>query len=258
VLEAAAGWIWVPDDAVAVGTEEYQLIRYPDRLLDPVFPAAQVAWSKTARPLDEVIAEIAAQVREWGLAEVHWWVSAATRPIDTEQALLAGGARLGETVEVLGYVLDHGLPELDPPGDVSVELVCDKPTVHAASLVAVRGWGRAEPDDADLDRQLDEAARDLRDWSSFRVVAFADGRPVSTGGCTLAGQCAQLWGAVTLPEARHRGGYRAVLAERLRLARNHGATLALVKGRALTSAPILLRAGFTNYGQERRYRLALS
>lgn len=60
----------------------------------------------------------------------------------------------------------------------------------------------------------------------------------------------------TRPDARRRGAYRAVLAERLRLARAHGATLALVKAKPDTSAPILLRAGFTEYGQQRRYRLA--
>jgi hypothetical protein len=48
------------------------------------------------------------------------------------------------------------------------------------------------------------------------------------------------------------------LAERLRLAREHGATLALVKGRILTSGPTLLRAGFADYGEERCYWLPVS
>ena len=43
-----------------------------------------------------------------------------------------------------------------------------------------------------------------------------------------------------------------------RLARAHGATLALVKGRAETSGPILLRAGFAEYDEERCYWLPLS
>jgi hypothetical protein len=46
-----------------------------------------------------------------------------------------------------------------------------------------------------------------------------------------------------------------VLAERLRLARAHGATLALVKGRVETSGPILLRSGFAAYSEERCYWL---
>ena len=82
--------------------------------------------------------------------------------------------------------------------------------------------------------------------------------PAACGGCTLRDEVAHLWGAVTLREYRRRGAYRAVLAERLRLARAHGATLALVKGRVETSGPILLRAGFAEYDEERCYWLPLS
>jgi GNAT superfamily N-acetyltransferase len=81
--------------------------------------------------------------------------------------------------------------------------------------------------------------------------------PAACGGCTLRAEVAHLWGAVTLREYRRRGAYRAVLAERLRLARAHGATLALVKGRVETSGPILLRAGFTEYDEERCFWLPL-
>jgi hypothetical protein len=49
-----------------------------------------------------------------------------------------------------------------------------------------------------------------------------------------------------------------VLAERLRLARDHGATLVMAKGRVLPSAPTLLRAGFTDYGLQRCYWLPVS
>jgi hypothetical protein len=78
------------------------------------------------------------------------------------------------------------------------------------------------------------------------------------GGCTLAGEVAQLWGAITLPASRGRGSYRAVLAERLRLAREHGGTMGLAKRRILNSGPILLRAGFAGYREERCYWLPIS
>ncbi|WP_344818194.1 hypothetical protein [Microbacterium soli] len=67
----------------------------------------------------------------------------------------------------------------------------------------------------------------------------------------------RLWGAATLPGSRGRGAYRAVLAERLRIGAEPGATTALVKGRVSTSAPILARAGFTHYGDERSYALRI-
>jgi hypothetical protein len=261
VLEAAAAWVWVPDGADQVRTEDYQLIRYPDRLTDPGWPPAQVAWSKTSRAPGEVIDEVAGQVRAWGLDEVHWWVSEATAPAATERALRARSAAVTETLQVLAYDLGRGRPALDVPADIRVELVHDERTVRAAALVTAQGWQRPAPDEAEIARQLEEvtgdpATGDLgNDQSSFRMVVFLGRRPVAAGGATLAGPVAQLWGAVTLPAWRRRGAYRGLLAGRIRLAADRGATLALVKGRVETSAPILRRAGFTAFGEERRYRL---
>jgi GNAT superfamily N-acetyltransferase len=258
VLDAAAGMEWVPGGAIELRTDDYRMIRYPDVVLDPTFRAAQVTWSRTARPLDEVIEEIAAYARVWGVPGVAWWISAATQPAGTEEALRARDAEVIDAVQVLARELDDELPKLDVPDDVTVELVRDERTFRASSAVTVQGWGRAEPDPAEFARQLDETLANLDRWSSFRVVALVDDVPVSTGGCTLDGEVAQLWGAVTLEASRGRGSYRAVLSERLRLARQHGATLALVKGRVLTSGPILLRAGFADYGEELCYWLPIS
>ena len=258
VLDAAAAMEWVPGGAIELRTDDYRLIRYPDVVLDPTFRAAQVTWSRTKRPLEEIIGEIAAYARVWGVPGVAWWVSAATEPAQTEDVLRARDAELIDAVQVLARELGGGLPELDVPDGVVVELVRDERTFRASSAVSVQGWGRTEPDEAELARQLDETLDNLASWSSFRVVALVGDVPVCTGGCTLAGEVAQLWGSITLPASRGRGSYRAVLAERLRLAREHGATLALVKGRVLSSGPILLRAGFADYGEERCYWLPVS
>ena len=252
---------WRPDGAIEVLTDDYRLIRYPDWALNPVFPAAHVTRSRagrTQRPADEVIDEVAARVRRWGLHGVAWWVSSATRPPDTEETLRARGGKQIDAVHILARELGGSLPDLDVPADVTVELVTDERTFRAASMVTVRGWGRKEPTSAALSREFTEVVRDLETWSSFRVVAMIGQQAASSGGCTLRGEVAQLWGAVTLREYRRRGSYRAVLAERLRLAREHGATLTLVKGRVETSGPILLRAGFTDYEQERCYWLPVT
>ena len=257
VLDATTAMEWRPDGAVEVHTEDYRLIRYPDWALDPAFPAAQVTRSQTDRSEGEVIDEVVTRVRGWGLLGVAWWVSAATRPAGTEQMLRARGGKRIDAVQLLAREVSNGLPELNVPPDVTVELAADERSFRAALAVAVRGWGRKEPDQAQLDRELAEAGRELADWTGFRVLARVDGEPASSGGCTLDGEVAKLWGAVTLPEFRRRGSYRAVLGERLRLARDHGATLALVKGRVETSGPILARAGFTDYGEERCYWLSI-
>jgi hypothetical protein len=258
VLDAAIAMEWRPDGAIEVLADDYRLIRYPDWALDPAFPAAQVTRSRASRPADEVIDEVTARVRRWGLRGVAWWVSSATRPSDTEETLSARGGKQIDAVQILARELDDGVPDLDVPEDVSVELVTDERAFRAASMVTVRGWGRREPTGAALAREFTEVIRDLETWSNFRVVASVKGQPASSGGCTLRGEVAKLWGAVTLREYRRRGSYRAVLTERLRLAREHGAALALVQGRVETSGPILLRAGFTDYGQERCYWLPIT
>ena len=188
------------------------------------------------------------RVRQWGLPGVAWWVSSATRPPDTEETLRARGGKQIDAVQILARELGGGLPDLGVPADVRVELVSDERTFRAASMVAVRGlgeerahWRGARP----RVRRGDPGPGDLVQLPRGGLVGR---QPASSGGCTLRGEVAKLWGAVTLREYRRRGSYRAVLAERLRLAREHGATLALVKGRAETSGPILLRAGFADYG----------
>jgi GNAT superfamily N-acetyltransferase len=85
------------------------------------------------------------------------------------------------------------------------------------------------------------------------LVRDVDGQPAAGGGCSIVGEVARLWGAGTRPPFRGRGAYRALLAARIRIAKQHGATLALVKGRLKTSGPILRRAGFTPYAEERSY-----
>ena len=266
VLDAAAASQWCPDGAIEVLTDDYRLIRYPDwglETLDPAFPAAQVTRSRSERTAAEVLGEVAERVRQWGRPGVAWWVSSATLPPDTEAALRAAGGKQIDAVRILARELNGDDAGLAIPADVSVELVADERTFRSASMVTVRGWGRKEPTGAALAREYAEVVRDLAAWSSFRVLASVRGEPAAVGGCTLRGEVAQgktalLWGAVTVREYRRRGAYRAVLAERLRLARAHGATLALVKGRAGTSGPILLRAGFADYGEERCYWLPLT
>jgi len=258
VLDTAAATEAIPEGAIVVQTADYRLVRHPDWVLGQPLGAAQVNWSRTARPLDQVVEEVAARVRYWGLPGVAWWVSAVSRPVGTDRALRDRGAELVDAVHVLACELGDDPPKLDVPADVTVEVVRDERTVRAASAVTVPGWGMTEPDEAEIASALRQAVQDLATWSSFRLVAMVDHEPVSVGGCTMTGEVAQLWGAITLPASRGHGAYRAVLSERLRLAHEHGATLAMVKGRSLPHAPVLLRAGFTDYGEQRCYWLPVA
>jgi GNAT superfamily N-acetyltransferase len=258
VRAAAEAWVWVPPDAQQVLTSEYQLIAYPAYYQHPT----QVAWSSAARPLDEVIDEVLAQARAWGRDWVYWWVRddlEGPGQASTEEALQLRGGKLAETVQVLAYDLTDGVPDLNLADGPRAELVRDERTLRASHLVSAEVWeDHRERTPAAIAEELAGLLEAQESWSDFRVVVFDDGEPAAGGGCGIVGQVARLWGAGTRPAFRGRGAYRALLAARIALAREHGATLALVKGRVETSGPILRRAGFTAYGEERSYCLTSS
>ena len=141
ILDAAAAWVWVPDDAEQVRTDDYHLIAYPAGYTLPT----QVAWCRSQRPAGDLLDEVTAQVRRWARNRVSWWVSEATQPRDLEHVLRARGASLDETVEVLGYDLTGGPPQLDVPADVATEVVRDERTVRAWHVVTRDVWHSPEP-----------------------------------------------------------------------------------------------------------------
>jgi GNAT superfamily N-acetyltransferase len=65
-----------------------------------------------------------------------------------------------------------------------------------------------------------------------------------------------LWGGGTLPEARGRGAYRAVLAARMRRARELGLGWVGLQARADTSWPVVRRLGFQSDGSMVSWELA--
>ncbi len=248
----------VPDDFIDVRTGEYRLIRYPQRFLSPTLPAAQVVWSNTSRPLNIVFDEVASEIEGWGLDEIHWWVSSATRPLDTEMYLRARGGVLSDSYQILARDLGDDAVEGSPSTEVSVELVCDQRSLRDAIAVETEGWGRSLPDEQTIGVRLSETLHNLETSNEFQFVAYVSGQPAATGYCKIDGEVGRLYGAVTLPRFRSRGCYQAVLLSRLRQARDFGATIAVTRGRPLTSGRILLKAGFTVHNLENCYRLSIS
>lgn len=248
----------VTDGVLEILTADYRLLRYPDWLLSPTLPAAQVIWSRTTRPLAEVFDEIALAARQWGLDAVHWWVTGATRPLDTETYLLARGGVLSDSIQILARELGADTAHGVTSPDIQIERVCDERSLRAAMDVEVHGWGRSSLDEEELSRRLAEVLQNPDAASLFQFVAFIEGKPVSIGSCRIEGDVGRLYGAVTLPEFRLSGAYRAILSVRLRQLRDLGATIALTRGRPLTSGRILAKSGFTVQGEENCYRLKVS
>ncbi|MBJ7358235.1 GNAT family N-acetyltransferase [Nocardioides sp.] len=253
VLARAAEWVWVPPFARELRTPEYRVVAYPDYFSEPT-AAMPAAFDSTRDPqdvVDDVLGAAAALDREqvaiMGLGDL-------TRPEGLEAHLVGRGATRCETLAVLALDLTRAPFDLDAPGDVEVRAVGDLETLRDYDRIGVEVFGGTLRTEEELLTSLESVAEGGRDPM---LVAYRGGEPLGTGGLTVAGDVLRLWGGAVLPEARGTGVYRAVLDHRLRAGLARGCRLALVKGRVETSAPILRRAGFAAYGEERGYRVSV-
>ncbi|MCI1017290.1 hypothetical protein HWD99_01495 [Microbacterium sp. C5A9] len=247
ILRASAAWVWFPRDSEQE-KQHLQLVRYPSRFGAGVRGSQVASTADTGTVVDHAIE----RTRAWGEAELTFWTNASDSP-DIEDELRRRGAEHIDTVAVFAREID-GLSVDVPPG-ATAEIVRSIDQVREVDAVNVPVWKQAPLDAPGLATELAEVIGSLEAGTGFRVLGRLHGEAVSTGGCTIVDGFARLWGAATLEGARGRGAYRAVLAERLRVSAEMGATTALVKGRISTSAPILARAGFTHHGDERGYLL---
>lgn len=250
ILRAAAAWVWFPRDSEHERSE-LLLVRDPSRF------GGGVRGSQVSSVLEptEIVDHALEWTGAWGASRFTFWTNPSDRP-DIEEELRRRGAEHIDTVAVFARPVD-GAAAVDVPDDITVEVVRTLEQVRDVDAVNVPVWQQEPLDPQGLRAELAEVTTALETREGFRILARIGGRAVSTGGCTIDGGFVRLWGASTLPEYRGRGAYRAVLAERLRESSAWGATTALVKGRISTSAPILARAGFTHFGDERAYRLTL-
>ncbi|MDQ6934625.1 MAG: GNAT family N-acetyltransferase [Actinomycetota bacterium] len=253
VVAASNAWLWIPPEAERHETDDYLLVRFPEYFLTP----AEVIRTVSERPAAELVREVIAEVRRLGLPSFIWWIKLDTTPEDLEGELVAQGAQLDQTLTVLARDLAEGAPGLDPPVDAVVRAVADRAGLEEAWALDAAVFGGEVPPPGDAERLVARTVAAKAAGTDVRMVAYLNGVPVGSGGLAFADGVLRLWGGAVVEAARGRGAYRALLDARLRWGVEHGATMALVKGRTQTSGPILRRAGFTAYGEERSYLLML-
>ncbi len=252
VHAAVAAWLWVPDTATTVETDDWLMVRFPDYTEHPL---ELVRFDHTADQ-QSLVDEVLERARTMDTPYLWWWVGLGG-PDGLGDLLAARGGQPDETLDVLALDLSDGLPDL-PGAGVEIRWQTDLDVVRDSQDVAMEVFGGSMPPEDRLRAMAEQGAREVETGLGGSVVAYVDGRAVGTGGLAMADGVARLWGGSVREEFRRRGIYGALLGARLRYAVERGAHLALVKGRVETSGPILRRVGFTAYGQERSYRLPLA
>lgn len=249
VATEANAWLWYPPEAEVVDIDDFLLVRWPTYFTEP---PGLLRFTPSAA-IEPAFSAALAQVATWGFDSVIAWVK-LNAPAGFEDLLRPRG-ELDETLDVFALDLRDGVPALDAP-DFTLRWRDDLSTSRDFIAVGLAAFEDGElPDDGTLLREAVEAEADRRAGRGLHVLVYDGDRAIGAAGLTMAGTTARLWGGGVLPDSRGRGAYRALLAARLAYAVEHGATMALVKGRVESSGPILRRNGFLVYGQERSYRV---
>ena len=251
VVAACNDWVWVPDTATTVETPDYLLVRFPDWFVHPL----ELLRFEPSGPVEPAVDDVLARARELGTDALNWWVKLGA-PAGLDDLVRARGGVPDETLDVLALDLAGRRPDAARDG-LTLRWEADLATARDSHAVATDVFGGDVPPEDQLLALADRGRVDVAEGRGGTLVAYLDDRPVGTGGLSLVDGVARLWGGAVLEEFRGRGVYGALLAARLAYGSEQGARMALVKGRVETSGPILRRAGFAAYGQERSYRVPL-
>jgi len=209
-----------------------------------------------AGEVDGAIDAVRAFMRTTGTTIASWWLSELSTPSDVEERLLASGLRRIESDYLLDGLL---LTRAPPPAQPGVKA---RPVASAAEFVAAtEAQYEAFATPAEQRRDADALTEqyELHRTSDVDVhyAAWVDGRLAGCARAMFSSRGVFMAGGSTLPWARGRGAYRALVRARWDDAAARG-TPALAVSAGSMSAPILLRLGFESVCRFRRIEDVLS
>ena len=193
------------------------------------------------------VREVRAWFAERQRERFTWWVGDSATPRDLGERLEDLGAKPWDEEPLIATML---VTEPPPPvAGVEVQPVDTYERFVQAQEVSWRASELSEGEIASRREHLEQRWR-ARQADETTFLALVDGQPVASGtmlACPFAGF---LSGAATLPEARGRGAFRALVRARWEEAVRRG-TPALVVGAGAMSRPILERIGFQAVSETR-------
>ena len=212
-------------------------------------PMPQLTIVQRLRLRPEQVPDAVSQVRELaagrGRTCITWWVGDSATPADLVDRLLAEGLVRSELP--VSEPLYGALALVRPPAGASEGVAARRiesfEEFQLASEITHAAFGHTE-EQRDGFRQAAPMLYELeRQDLSATYLAFVEGEAVGSATAVFADAAVMLVGGATLPEARGRGCYRALVQARWDDAVRRG-TPALVVQAGEMSRPILERLGF--------------
>lgn len=191
--------------------------------------------------LAEVRAELHRHLRERGRSKLAWEIGTHATPYGLADALLELG--LEDEGRQVGMALAEP-PHDSSSADVEVRRVTNAEEMLVAARIAAIAFGDSVPD---------EPKPFVPQRDNVVYLAYVDGEPIARGSAAFSIHGVTLFGGATLPEARGRGAYRALVAARWDDAVRRGTPL-LVTQASPHSHPILARLGFSELCEIRALR----
>ena len=204
-------------------------------------PAFTVVQRLRMVDVDRDLAEVRDVLRARARLPCTWEIGTHAAPDGLADRLMDRGLVPYEEPVAEGMVLLRE-PAPGPEGVTArrVETPQELASAHRIARIAFAHDDPDEVDEADAARELEEQRR-AGTWATY--VAIADGRPVAQAQATFTPHGVVMNGGATLPDARGRGAYRALVHARWVDAVAAG-TPALVTQAGTMSGPILERLGF--------------
>jgi hypothetical protein len=231
-----------------------------DRWVIWIHFASRASWAAAVQRFrlepDEVesaVAEIRRLFDERGRPARSFEVGSSSTPADLGERLLA----LGMTPDPN----DHELSAMvltEPPRGPLPEGVEARPVAGLAEYLATREvvWEAFGATEEERAAELHEAPAYYEEEAALGLAAtfgaWLGGELVATGNATFTPHGALLFAGATLPRARGRGAYRALVQARWDEAVRRG-TPALITQAGVMSRPILAGLGFREVARIRKY-----
>jgi GNAT superfamily N-acetyltransferase len=201
--------------------------------------------------IDDALEAARSFMRVTGATAASWWLSEHSTPADVESRLLERGLFIVEG----DYLIDGLLltsPPPAPPSGIDVHVVRD-----AEEFVAVVGaqddaFGTPDSERPDRAALVDQYELERGSDAVALFGAWIDGRVAGGARALFSPRGVFMAGGSTLPSARGRGVYRALVRARWDHAVARGTPLLVVQAGRM-SAPVLDSLGFVRHGEIRLF-----
>jgi hypothetical protein len=196
------------------------------------FPVAEV---------DDVLEEIRATLRERKRTKTQWEVGSSA-PAGLVDALLERGLVHDRDPYAVALLLTHE-PPLGPPNAVARRIETYEELLAACEVQ----WEAFEASPAEIEEARALLESRWRESPNVRHAVWLDDKLVCTGTAAPTPHGLLLYGGATLPHARGRGAYRALVRARWDDAVSRDTPVLITQGGSM-SRPILERLGFEPVG----------